>query len=44
MESPASVAQPGERSVAGTYGLRDRFFGQPMSVVIGPARNLTHRA
>ena len=38
------VCQPEERSVAGTYGLRERFFGQPMSVVIGHAKNLTHRA
>ena len=38
------VCQPEERSAAGTYDLRDRFFGQPMSVVIGPAKNLTHRA
>jgi len=43
MESTASVARPEERSVAGTYGLRERLFGQPMSVVIGPAKNLTHR-
>ena len=38
------VCQPEERSVTGTYDLRDRYFGQPMSIVIGPAKNLTHRA
>ena len=38
------VAQPEERSVTGTYDLRERFFGQPMSVVIGPTKNLAHRA
>ena len=44
MESAASVAQPEERSVAGTNDLREGFFGQPVSVVIGPAKNLAHRA
>ena len=38
------VARPEERSVTGTYDLRERFFGQPMSVVIGPAKNLAQRA
>ena len=44
MESATSVARPEERSVTGTYGLREGFFGQPMPVVMGPAKNLTHRA
>ena len=44
MESAVSVARPEERSVTGTYDLRERFFGQPMSAVIGPAKNLAHRA
>jgi len=37
------VARPEERSVTGTYDLRERSFDQPMSVVIGPAKNLAHR-
>ena len=37
------VARPQERSVTGTYDLRERLLGQPLSVVIGPAKNLTHR-
>ncbi len=44
MESAASVARPEERSVTEAYDLRERFLGQPMSVVIGPAKNLAHRA
>ena len=44
MESAASVARPEERSVTGTYGLRERVFEGPGQTDIGRPKRLSRRA